>query len=548
MNEISQTHKAIELLSLWTNKINLSSAIDFYDINRVAENLATNLLNEIYGYQLKNLNTEQRNFPAVDLGCDVQKIAFQITSTKEPDKVKEKIESTLEKFIHHNLQSRFTSGVRFLFLTTDKLVKLTDANKKKYQGIYSGFDEKHLLTLQDLIQKIQVLYNEDNGKFCRVLKILERELSSESSDVAEIVKVLTNKYQQESQAKDEQIKALTHAITALSQNHGVIGTEAQINSAFTALKHGDITEAKTLFAKAAEKAESVIQSESQKAAEAYRNLGALAFLDNTQEALNAYRRATELDPDNAYDWNQIGVLLSHTHNLNQALIAFQKVLALGEIHNNQDEISMACFNLSTVYQSLGEFSKSVEIGNKGLVIDEALGNTNEMAHHYGNLGFFYQMQGIFGKANEMYNKSLAIYEASNNKEGISNTFKRIGYWFDALRLFDKATEMYNKSLVIDKEIDDKKGIAINYGNLGTVYYALGDLDKAVEMYQKSLDITESLSMKDVSANQYLNLGLVYKQKDNKAEAKHYWQKSVELYKQLGSPMEKTVQNWLDTLQ
>ena len=32
MNEVSQMNKAIELLSLWVHKINLSSAIDFYDM------------------------------------------------------------------------------------------------------------------------------------------------------------------------------------------------------------------------------------------------------------------------------------------------------------------------------------------------------------------------------------------------------------------------------------------------------------------------------------------------------------------------------------
>jgi len=181
MNEMTQMIKARDLLVSWVRKIELSSAIDFYDINKVAENLCANLLNEIYDYQLINLNTEQRNFPAVDLGCDVQKIAFQISSTKD---INRKINDTLDKFVKNKLQNRFSCGVRFLFLSTDKAPKLTDANTKKYQGIYSSFDDKHLLTLQvltlqDLIQKIQVLYSEDNARFCRILKILESGLSIE---------------------------------------------------------------------------------------------------------------------------------------------------------------------------------------------------------------------------------------------------------------------------------------------------------------------------------------------------------------------------------
>jgi len=535
MNEMVQMNKARDLLALWVHKINLSSAIDFYDINKVSENLCANLLNEIYGYLLINLNPEKRNFPAVDLGCDVKKIAFQITATKEADKVKEKIESTLEKFVNHNLQSRFTDGVRFLFLTTDKLVKLTDANKKKYQGIYSGFDEKHLLTLQDLTQEIQVLYNKDNERFCRVLKILERELSPQSAEnITEIVKILTDKHQQESQAKDEQIKALTHAITALSQGQGVIGTEAQINSAFAALKRGDVTEAKSLFGKVAEKSESVIQLESQRAAEAYRNLGALAFLDNTQEALNAYRRATELDPDNADGWNQLGQLFQRVGKLDQAIAAYQTVLKLGQAHQNQEYIAIAYGSLGDVYKTHGNLNKAVEMYNKALAIDEALGNKQGIAVDYSSLGLVYQTRGELDKAVEMHSKALAINQALDSKEHMAENYSSLGSVSYIRGDLDKTIEMYQKSLAINQALSVKLAMAGNYGNLGLVYDIRGDLDKAVEMHNKALAINQALGSKEGMAANYANLGLVYQTRGDLDKTVEMYQKSLAITESLGN--------------
>ncbi|WP_411726803.1 tetratricopeptide repeat protein [Methyloglobulus sp.] len=45
-------------------------------------------------------------------------------------------------------------------------------------------------------------------------------------------------------------------------------------------------------------------------------------MDNTQEALQAYRRATGLDPDNADGWNNLGHLLACVGDLGEAIAAY----------------------------------------------------------------------------------------------------------------------------------------------------------------------------------------------------------------------------------
>lgn len=542
MNEESQTKKVIKFLSLWVSNINLNSSVDFYDINKVSENLAANLLNQLYDYQLRNLNDERRNFPAVDLGCDIKKVAFQITSTTETDKIK----STLEKFIEHKLQHRFINGVRFLLLTTEK-INTTSSNNKKYQAIYADFNsDVHILTIHNVIQDILRLYNTNNEKFCKILKLLEREFSSESSDIAEIVKILTANHQQETQAKDEQIKALTHAITALSQGKGVIGTEAEINSAFDALKRGDTTEAKKLFTQAAEKSESVIQAESLKSAEIYRNLGALAFWDNTQEALNAYRRVTELEPDNADGWNELGNLLIRTGELNKAIDAYQKVWELGKLQKNNELIAMACNNLGVIYSKLSELDKAVDFFFKALKINVILEHRESIAEGYVNIGLVYQNIGKLDDAIEYFNKALKIDESINNKRGMADDYSNLGEAYRIKGKLSKALEFYRKALTIYESLNYQKGIANNYSNLGVAFLSSMQLDNAIEFYNKSLKINEKLFRKENIAINCEGLGAAYAEKGNKAEAKRYWQRSIELY--INSPRVKIVQGWLDALQ
>ena len=388
-------------------------------------------------------------------------------------------------------------------------------------------------------------------------------------------------------ADAEQIKALTHAITALSQGKGVIGSEAEINSAFDALKRGNTTEAKKLFTQAAEKSESVIKSESQKAAEAYRNLGAIAFLDNTQEALNAYRRATELDSD-IDDWSALGALLYRVGELDKAAISFQKLLELAETRQDQKRIARAYNNLGLVFDIRGELDKAVAMYNRALKNNEALGNKQGMAENYRNLGCMYATYNNLDKAFEMHNNALKINKALNDKEGIgvdytnlgavyqtrgdlnnaikmqfkalrinkalekkemiAHNYGNLGIVFYALGNFDKAVEFQNRSLEINEAFNIKMGIAINYYSLGIAYYKQGELTKAVQFYKKSLEINEFMKNKQAMARDYVSLGLVYIDCPCcKTETKRYWQLAVNLYKQLDSSEAQKWQRALDAL-
>jgi hypothetical protein len=55
--------------------------LNLRDQNIIAESFFAKLLNIIYGYNLINLNSIEKNCPAVDLGDINKRIFFQVTST-----------------------------------------------------------------------------------------------------------------------------------------------------------------------------------------------------------------------------------------------------------------------------------------------------------------------------------------------------------------------------------------------------------------------------------------------------------------------------------
>jgi tetratricopeptide (TPR) repeat protein len=227
----------------------------------------------------------------------------------------------------------------------------------------------------------------------------------------------------------------------------------------------------------------------------WRQKGALAFLHDTQSALAAYRRATGLDPDDADGWNQLGQLYDRTGDLDDAIAAYERVLALGNRSADQATIAAATGNLGEVYRIRGDLDRAEEMYEKSLDLNEALGRKEGMASNYGNLGIVYATRGDL----------------------------------------DRAEERYKKSLTVEKALGRKEGLAADYGNLGIVYRIRCDLDRAEEMHKKSLDLDEALGRKEGMANQYGNLGALEEQRGNITAACAHWTKARDLFCALGAP-------------
>lgn len=89
--------RIIELMSIFALQVQNAAAMGKTDINRVSEVVLVPLFVEIFGYKnLKNLNdTAQANYPGIDLGDETARVAVQVTSSSDNEKIKD----TLQKFI-----------------------------------------------------------------------------------------------------------------------------------------------------------------------------------------------------------------------------------------------------------------------------------------------------------------------------------------------------------------------------------------------------------------------------------------------------------------
>jgi HEAT repeat protein len=164
LNQIQE--RINHLFSLFVTKVRGATAMGRADINHVSEVVLVPLLSKVFDYpNLANLNqTEKLNYPAIDLGDSVARVAFQVTSTSNNTKVKK----TLEKFVNHELYKKY-----------DRLIIYNLAEK---QGSYSGKGFKEIIQGQFKFDK-----DRDIIDYRDVLKVVS---SFQVNDALEILHML----------------------------------------------------------------------------------------------------------------------------------------------------------------------------------------------------------------------------------------------------------------------------------------------------------------------------------------------------------------------
>lgn len=164
MNKEFYLKNVAENLALLSNQVEILNAVSLYDINIIAEDFYSELLNIIYGYCLKNANIIEKNAPAVDLIDTINRISVQVTSDNSSTKIKH----TISEFLDNKSYEKY-----------DKLIILILTKKKKYSskfitdGKFAFDKKKDIYDVEDLIKYIRGL---ETKKIKQISQFLDKEL------------------------------------------------------------------------------------------------------------------------------------------------------------------------------------------------------------------------------------------------------------------------------------------------------------------------------------------------------------------------------------
>ena len=253
-------------------------------------------------------------------------------------------------------------------------------------------------------------------------------------------------------------------------------------------------------------------------------------LGQVEKASEAFKKVTDLNPNYADGFNNLGITLKDQGKLDKAIEAFNRALSI------KPDYAVTYFNIGVVLMKKGKLDEAIEAYNKALTLKP------NYPEAYYNMGASLKDQGNLDKAIEAYNKAITLNpnyaEAYNNlgnalvdqneldlgikaykralklKPDYVEAFFNIGITLQKQGKLEEAVEKFRKVLSIDPNHPQ------SYGNIGIIFRDQGKFDQAIESFKKAL------SLKPNNPDAYNNLGLTLNDLNKLDEAIEAYNKAL----------------------
>ncbi|MBM4146647.1 MAG: tetratricopeptide repeat protein [Nitrospira sp.] len=219
---------------------------------------------------------------------------------------------------------------------------------------------------------------------------------------------------------------------------------------------------------------------------------------NFKQSEEICRTIIELQPENAFVLNFLGVLLYQQGNYDSAIDYIKKALQFDPY--NPDSYD----HLGSALKANGRLDEAI------MYYQKAIGLKPHSADIYFNLGNTFVMKRQLDEAIVSYREAVKL------NPDFSAAYNNLGNVLKEKKQYDAAIANYQMTIEINPDLADA------YYNLGNIYQEKGEYDKAAMHYQKTLKVIPS------HFDSCMNLGTVFNKQGKLDEAIKFYQKAIEL--------------------
>ncbi|MGO9459250.1 MAG: caspase family protein, partial [Rhodomicrobium sp.] len=315
------------------------------------------------------------------------------------------------------------------------------------------------------------------------------------------------------------LKETTRSLAARNDYRG--------EQALEKLKTGDTAAAERLFQEdldaeaAEEKAEAAARAERRKkAAASARNIAALARASDVAKAVDYYKKAVDLDPDDAATWDDYARAAQDAGRTDEAKAAFEQA-ALKAAGEGADEIRFWAGNgrgdialaQGSVHEALRFYRSAQESMDRLAKADPGnAGWQRDLSVSHNKVGVMLAEQGNLPEALKSFQAGLAIrdrlakadpsntvwqYDLGVSNERIGDVQVAQGDLAAALKSYQARQDIISRLARADPgNARWQRDLSVSYEKVGDVLLEQGNLPEALNSFQASLAIRDRLARAD----------------------------------------------------
>jgi tetratricopeptide (TPR) repeat protein len=221
-------------------------------------------------------------------------------------------------------------------------------------------------------------------------------------------------------------------------------------------------------------------------------------LERIDEAINAYKQAIQLAPDQIFAWNNLGNLCARIGRNDEAIVVFQKAIEC----NPRDPIGWN--GLGNVYSKIGYTDDAIGAFRKSIKFMPTF------AHPWNGLGEVYERVGRVDEAISAYCRAIEL-----NRNYVA-PWLRLGALFNRQGRRHESLKAYQQALDLDPHN------AAIWNEMGTIHLNAEDFAPAARAFERAIQMDRSYGWA------YSNLALTHARQGANQEAVALYVRSIEL--------------------
>lgn len=262
------------------------------------------------------------------------------------------------------------------------------------------------------------------------------------------------------------------------------------------------------------------------------------------EKRNDYKRVADA-------FINIGWLYQSSGDFDKSLDFYQKAEEISA--SNKDLLNQAIVlrKMSVWYIDKEDYSKALELLTRSSSINLGRKYFKEhlynLACDYFDIGLVFANKNDFVSAKDFYNKSKEIFLKMRQDLELSDCLFNLGEICVFDKEYQKALDYYMKGLKLDVSHNNKKNLASDYQMIAELYLEMGSFEESEKYYLDAFAISEKIDSPIDKAQASFSLAKFYKEKGKINKAREFLRIAQEIYRKTNLPALKEVKSALYNL-